>query len=74
MRISSVVGEGVRLVRRYERVQYSSLAIALSARRFDLCPISPVRLGVGLLQGALQPQHLALLRVFHQSPTRILVL
>ena len=42
MRIIVVVGEGLYIVRRHERVQFSSLAIALSARCFTPHPISPV--------------------------------
>jgi len=42
MRIIMVVGEGVLLVRRYERVQFSSLAIALSGGCFAPRLISPI--------------------------------
>ena len=39
VRIIAVVGEGVDLVRWYERVQFLPLAVALSARRFVPHPI-----------------------------------
>jgi len=41
MRIIVSVGEGVRLVRKYECACFSSIAMAFSDHRFALCQFSP---------------------------------
>jgi len=43
MRINAVVSEQVRLVQKYERVQFSSQSFVFAARRFAPRPISPHR-------------------------------